>query len=70
MGKLSRLIFGTALAGITAATVYYYLDETTPDAVTDAEDLGKTVVEAFPGSAMADEYRTLAKKLLAICIEI
>ena len=35
--------------------------------VTDAEDLGITVIEAFPESAMADEYRTLAKKLMEIC---
>ena len=35
--------------------------------VTDAEDLGITVIEAFPDSAMADEYRTLAKKLMEIC---
>ena len=37
------------------------------ETVTDAEDLGKTVIEAFPDSEMADEYRTLAKKLLEIC---
>ena len=37
------------------------------DTVTDAEDLGKTVIEAFPDSEMADEYRRLAKKLLEIC---
>ena len=37
------------------------------DTVTDAEDLGKTVIEAFPESGMADEYRVLAKKLLEIC---
>ena len=35
--------------------------------VTDAEDLGKTVIEAFPESPMADEYRALAKKLISIC---
>ena len=35
--------------------------------VTDAEDLGITVIEAFPESSMADEYRTLAKKLMEIC---
>ena len=35
--------------------------------VTDAEDLGITVIEAFPESAMADEYRSLAKKLLEVC---
>ena len=31
------------------------------DLVQDAEDLGKTVIEAFPDSAMASEYRQLAK---------
>ena len=35
--------------------------------VTDAEDLGMTVIEAFPDSEMADEYRKLAKTLLDIC---
>ena len=35
--------------------------------VTDAEDLGITVIEAFPESSMADEYRTLAKNLMEIC---
>jgi nitrogenase iron protein NifH len=35
--------------------------------VTDAEELGKTVVEAFPDSEMAGEYRTLAKTMLEIC---
>ena len=37
------------------------------ETVTDAEDLGKTVIEAFPDSEMAEEYRRLAKKLLEIC---
>lgn len=35
--------------------------------VTDAEELGKTVVEAFPDSDMADEYRTIAQIMLEIC---
>ncbi|MBQ8333467.1 MAG: AAA family ATPase [Clostridia bacterium] len=35
--------------------------------VTDAEELGRTVVEAFPDSDMADEYRTIAKTMLEIC---
>lgn len=35
--------------------------------VTDAEELGKTVVEAFPDSEMAQEYRTLAGTMLKIC---
>lgn len=37
------------------------------DTVQEAEDVGKTVVEAFPESPMAQEYRTLAKKILEIC---
>ena len=37
------------------------------DLVQEAEDLGKTVVEAFPDSAMAGEYRALAKTLLENC---
>lgn len=37
------------------------------ETVTDAEDLGKTVIEAFPDSAMAEEYRALARKLLDVC---
>jgi len=37
------------------------------DKVQDAEELCKTVVEAFPDSDMADEYRTLAKSILNIC---
>lgn len=37
------------------------------DTVTDAEDLGKTVIEAFPDSEMAGEYRRLAEKLISIC---
>ena len=37
------------------------------DTVQEAEDLGKTVVEAFPDSAMAEEYRTLARIMLEIC---
>lgn len=35
--------------------------------VQDAEELNKTVVEAFPDSKMAQEYRELAKRLLEIC---
>ncbi len=37
------------------------------DKVQEAEDLGKTVVEAFPDSEMAGEYRLLAKEILKIC---
>ena len=32
-----------------------------------AEELGKTVIEAFPQSGMAEEYRLLAEKLLEVC---
>lgn len=39
------------------------------ETVTDAEDLGQTVIEAFPESDMAGEYRMLAKKLIDICKE-
>ena len=37
------------------------------DLVQEAEDLGKTVVESFPDSEMAEEYRVLARTLLDIC---
>ena len=37
------------------------------DTVQDAEELGKTVVEAFPDSPMAEEYRVLARVLLENC---
>ena len=37
------------------------------DTVQEAEDLGKTVVEAFPDSAMAGEYRILAKEIQKLC---
>ena len=37
------------------------------DLVQDAEEMKKTVVEAFPDSEMAEEYRNLARKLLKIC---
>ena len=37
------------------------------DTVQEAEELGKTVVEAFPDSSMATEYRNLAKVLLEKC---
>ena len=37
------------------------------DTVTDAEDRCKTVIEAFPESAMAEEYRVLAKRMTEIC---
>ena len=37
------------------------------DTVQEAEELGKTVVEAFPGSPMAAVYRALAKTILEVC---
>ena len=37
------------------------------DTVQESEELGKTVVEAFPDSPMAAEYRALAKTLLEVC---
>ena len=40
---------------------------TRSDTVTDAEDIGKTVIEALPESEMAQEYRTLAEKIIEIC---
>ena len=37
------------------------------DTVQEAEDLGMTVIEAFPKSVMADEYRALARDLMKEC---
>lgn len=37
------------------------------DTVIQAEDIGKTVIEAFPDSEMANEYRTLARAVLEAC---
>jgi nitrogenase iron protein NifH len=37
------------------------------DLVQEAEDLEQTVIEAFPDSEMAKEYRLLAKQVLEIC---
>ncbi|MEA4823726.1 MAG: nitrogenase iron protein NifH [Clostridiaceae bacterium] len=39
------------------------------DTVQEAEELGKTVLEAFPDSPMAAEYRALAVEILRICRE-
>ncbi len=52
MGKLSKLIFGGALAGLTAATVYFYLDETMKESVCDADD---------PEAAPADNTEALKR---------
>ena len=40
---------------------------TRSDLVTDAEEQGKTLMECYPDSEMAAEYRTLAENILAIC---
>ena len=37
--------------------------------VTMAEEQGKILLECYPDSAMAEEYRLLAKQILAICQE-
>ena len=37
------------------------------EVVTEAETLGKTVIEAFPGSDMATQYRKLAEIITQIC---
>lgn len=37
------------------------------DTVQEAEELKKTVIEAFPDSEMAAEYRTLAEKITEVC---
>ena len=37
------------------------------ETVQQAEELGKTVIEAFPDSPMAGQYRALARKLLEVC---
>ena len=37
------------------------------DLVTDAEELGKTVLSAYPNSQMAEEYRALAKAVAGEC---
>jgi nitrogenase iron protein NifH len=37
------------------------------DVVQEAEALNKTVIEAFPGSDMAKQYRRLAEIVMRIC---
>ena len=53
------------LADDLHSTVIHTLSRS--DTVQEAEELGKTVVEAFPDSSMAGEYRALAEKILEIC---
>ena len=37
------------------------------DLVPEAEVLGKTLLECYPDSAMAEEYRVIAKKMYTLC---
>ena len=37
------------------------------DLVLAAEELGQTVLEAFPDSEMAQQYRDLAQQILSVC---
>ena len=53
------------LADDLHSTVIHTLSRS--DTVQEAEELGKTVVEAFPESPMAGEYRALAEKILEVC---
>ena len=40
------------------------------ESVQEAENLGKTVIEALPESAMADEYRKLAAHMIELSAEV
>ena len=42
---------------------------TRSELVTDAEEQGKTLIECYPDSEMAEEYRTLTENILKICRE-
>ena len=53
------------LADDLHSTVIHTLSRS--DTVQEAEELGKTVVEAFPDSSLAGEYRALAEKILEVC---
>ena len=53
------------LADDLHSTVIHTLSRS--DTVQEAEEQGKTVVEAFPDSAMAEEYRALARAILERC---
>ncbi len=55
------------LAGDVGTRIVGTLDRS--DSVTAAEALGKTVIEAFPESVMAGQYRTLAAAVLAAAKE-
>lgn len=54
--ELSRDIDAPIIGALTRSAV-----------VQDAEAVGKTVIEAFGQSEMADEYRALARSMLAAC---
>lgn len=53
------------LAQDVGSSVIASLDRS--ETVQQAEELGKTVIEAFPDSPMAGQYRALARKLLDAC---
>ena len=53
------------LSGDIHSKIFVSLDRS--DKVQVDEELCKTVIEAFPESAMADEYRDLAKAVMAEC---
>ena len=53
------------LANDVGSRVIASLDRS--ETVQQAEELGKTVIEAFPDSPMAAQYRALARKLLEVC---
>ena len=42
---------------------------TRSELVTDAEEQGKNLMECYPDSEMAEEYRTLTENILKICRE-
>ena len=44
-------------------------EHTTPCRVAEAEEEGKTVMECFPGSEMAEEYRKLAEVIYELSKE-
>jgi len=53
------------LAGDINSKIVGTLDRS--DTVQDAESLQKTVIEAFPNSDMANQYRKLADNILQVC---
>jgi len=53
------------LAGDIHSRIIGFLDRSND--VLDAEELGKTVIEAFPDSAMAVQYEKLAEAVIEAC---